>query len=127
MLISNFYIFCNNLQEYQSLKIDDKLFILFIFHFDISGKIFKDEHLENKSLISVTLLVSNFEIFSIDINELHSENISYINSTLEVLKLYKFNDINELHPENIDAISLTLKVLKLDKSNDFNELHPENI
>ena len=48
-----------------------KLIILFIFHFDISGKYDKDEHPLNKLLISVTLFIFHFDISGKDDKDEH--------------------------------------------------------
>ena len=50
------------------------LFILFIFHFEISGYDYNDEQPLNKQDISVTLFVFYFEISGNDSNELQSLN-----------------------------------------------------
>ena len=88
-------------QSKQLLDIPILLIILFLVevHFDISGNDIK------------------FDISGKDINELHSENISYILLELEVSKFdISWNDINDWLSKNIKIILSKLEVSNFDIS-----------
>ena len=57
----------------------------------------------------------------------HLENIKFIFSTFNLLKLDSSIYFNTLHPSNILSISLTFNVLKLIKIMDSNEIHSANM
>ena len=48
--------------------------ILFVFHFEISGKDNKDTHPKNKNSIFVLLFIFHLEISGKDDKDLHSQN-----------------------------------------------------
>ncbi len=68
-----------------------------VFHFDISGKDFKDLHPKNIEKKDLVFEVFQFDISGKDINESHPPNIPAISETLLVSHLaISGNDINGL-------------------------------
>ena len=72
---------------------------IFVFHLDISGNDIREEHPQNKSIISDKLFVFHSDISGSDINEEHPNKKQLI-----LVKLYEYHldisgkDINEEQP-----------------------------
>ena len=99
------------------------LFILSVFHLEMSGNDLNDVNPSNKPLILLIFSVFQFDISGNDINELHPLNISLISVTLLISKKSNSKYFKFLQFSNILFIILTFLVLNDNKSISF-ILHP---
>ena len=86
-------------------------------------KLGQSENIWDKLITDNTVKVGN----SIDVNNLHSLNIYFIDLTNFISKLLIFNSYNEKQPKNINSILSTLKVIKFDISREVNKEQLLNI
>ena len=91
------------------------LITLLVFHFDISGNDFNDEHLKNKSSMQLTLPVFHFEISGNDFNDKHLINKLLISITLLVSNEDKSIVFKFLQYANKHLMLIKFSVLKEDK------------
>ena len=94
--------------------------VLFVFHFDISGKLIKEEHSENKPSIEIILFVSHFEISGKLNNLEHPENKKLMLFNLLVFHFEisdkDFNDEKKIYSKHYQFSNQKYQVMTLRKS-----------